>query len=195
MAGIKKAAVVAGVAVGLVVGAAGASSAAGFSGMTKEKYDRVQFGMSRQELMDIVGPTACEDNGKPVTAESTVPSFNCWVSGIEEWAPYAGFHFDESGKLTGKHHYRMELPTAPSMTAAQYKKVAVGMTEEQVRKTVGTNSCVVTDVAQSAFPSTAGATSTLACWTGKGTGFLAPQGWFWFKDGKVTDKHQRDVVK
>ncbi len=195
MRGFKKGAVVALAAAGLVVGAAGVSNAAGFSGMSKEKYDRVQFGMTRQELLDVVGPTACEDKGKPVTASSTVPSFNCWMSGIEEWAPYAGFHFNESGRLTSKYSYRMELPAAPSMTAAQYKKVAVGMTEEQVLKAVGKNSCVVTDLAQPAYPSTVGSTSTLTCWTGKGTGIIAPQGWFWFKDGKVTEKHQRDVVK
>ncbi|MFF2192309.1 BLIP family protein [Streptomyces sp. NPDC058157] len=195
MVGIKKAVVVAGVAVGFVVGAAGASGAAGFSGMDKEKWDRVRFGMSRQEVLDIVGPTACAVDNKPATAESTVPTFTCWATGIEEFAPYAHLTFNADGKLYMKSFYRMSLPTAPTMTAAQYNKVAVGMTEEQVRKTVGTNSCVVTDLAQPAFPSTAGATSTLTCWTGKGSGFLAPQAWFSFKDGKVTGKHQRDVVK
>ncbi|MFB7788518.1 BLIP family protein [Streptomyces vinaceus] len=194
MAGIKKAVVVAGVAVGLVVGAAGASSAAGFSGMSKEKYDRVEFGMSRQQVLDIVGQGACEDNGKPATAESTVPTITCWVSGIQEWAPYAHLTFNADGKLSMKSFYRMSLPAAPSMTAAQYDKVTVGMTEEQVLKTVGTNSCVVTDVARPAFPSTAGATSTLTCWTGKGTGFLDAQAWFRFKDGKVFEKSQRGVV-
>ncbi|MEU3773141.1 hypothetical protein AB0F11_08000 [Streptomyces sp. NPDC032472] len=194
MAAIKKAVVVAGVAVGLVVGAAGASSAAGFSGMSKEKWDRVLFGMTRQEVLDIVGPTACADDNKPATAESTARSFTCWANGIEEWAPYSHLTFNDSGKLYMKSFSRMSLPAAPSMTAAQYKKVTVGMTEEQVLKTVGKNSCVVTDVAQPAFPSTAGATSTLTCWTGKGTGIIAPEGWFYFKDGKVTEKHQRDVV-
>ncbi|MET8748608.1 BLIP family protein [Streptomyces sp. NPDC004667] len=194
MARIKKAVVVAGVAVGIVVGTAGASSAAGFSGMSKEKYDRVRFGMSRQEVLDIVGQSACADDGKPATAESVVPTFTCWVSGIEEWAPYSHLTFNADGKLYMKSFYRMSLPSAPSMTAAQYKKVTVGMTEEQVLKTVGANSCVVTDVAQPAFPSTAGATSTLACWTGKGTGFLDAQAWFRFKDGKVFEKNQRDVV-
>ncbi|MER6999427.1 BLIP family protein [Streptomyces sp. NPDC000410] len=179
---LNKSVVVAAVAGVLVTGAAGTSAAIPYHGLTVEEFRQVQFGMTPQQVLDVVGAEACEEGGAPGT------TITCWKEGREEFDPYAGFYFNDTGKLASKYQMYLDLPAAPSMTKAKYNKVAVGMTVDQVLQTVGTNSCAVSREAMMAYPSTAGHEIDYKCYTSQGTTFLSPYGFFDFKDGKLVNK-------
>lgn len=169
---------------GLLVSAAGTSAA--YSGMPGAKYQQVQFGMTRQQVLDIVGPGACETGGDWGT------SLQCWGNQNGDFNPYANFDFTTDGKVNGKAQEFLLKPVSPSLTLAKYDKVTKGMTLNQVMGAtgvVGADSCVPFWERYPNYPSTSGSDIAYRCFaasysevTGRGVAH------FFFDNGVISDK-------
>ncbi|MEU7056894.1 BLIP family protein [Streptomyces sp. NPDC046197] len=178
-----KALALASAAAGLVVSAAGTSAA--YSGMTAEKFQQVQFGMTRQQVLNIVPSGACQTGGEWGT------SLQCWGNQNGDFNPYATFDFSADGKVNGKAQEFLVKPVAPSLTLAKYNKVVKRMTVNQVLNVVGADSCVVFWERYPSYPSTSVSDIEYRCFapgyseiTGRG---IAQ---FHFQDGVIDDKVQ-----
>ncbi|MFI1867612.1 BLIP family protein [Streptomyces jumonjinensis] len=182
---------------GMLLGSAGVSSAAPESStaqssstardsstaqewMTRAKLDQVQFGMTRQQVLDIVGAQTCETGGKL--------GHNLHCPSQPSGSPYALFEFTGAG-LDGLVKTKMQdgliPPATPTLTLSKYNQTALGMSKAEVLAIVGQGSCVPWSEMYPAYPSTAGGTIALACYEvggfdpGKlGTG----SAYFWFTD-------------
>ncbi|MFI2640883.1 BLIP family protein [Streptomyces sp. NPDC018610] len=173
-------------AAGLVVSAAGTSSAA-YSGMTGAKFQQVQFGMTRQQVLDIVGPGACETGGFWGT------SLQCWQSQSGDFNPYATFDFTSGDKVNGKAQEFLFKPVAPALTLAKFNSVVLKRTTlSQFKDLVGAaNSCVPFWERYPDYPSTSTSDIAYRCFapgyseiTGRGVAQ------FFFDNGVASDKVQ-----
>ena len=170
-----------GAAVAAVVGLA--SSAQAYSGFTAERYNQIQFGMTKEQVWQIGGGAqACEDDGSSIL---------CW-SESSDYAPYGGFSFTSDGKLYRKWQEFLFKPKTPSMTLAKYNKTQVGMTETQLWSIVSQDSCVVAEEKYSNWPATNGHVLEYYC-TAK-TGLFPPNARFQFTDGALTWKKQYNLT-
>ncbi|MFI1889078.1 BLIP family protein [Streptomyces jumonjinensis] len=164
---------------GMLLGSAGVSSAAPH-GMTREKFDQVQFGMTRQQVLDIVGPETCTTGG--------ILGANLQCLSQPGSGPHARFDFDTAaGNAPLKTRVQTGFipPAAPTLTLSKYNQTALGMSKAEVLAIVGQGSCVTWSESYPAYPSTAGAGVVLSCYevggfdpNGSGTGSAH----FWFTD-------------
>ncbi|MQS35301.1 BLIP family protein [Streptomyces katsurahamanus] len=174
---------------GLVLGSAGMSSAAP-GDMTRAKYDQIQFGMTRQQVVDIAGTGTCETSGSSGT------SFHCRSGPSGDYFSYANFGFTSAaadGKLNSKSQEGIVPPVAPTLTLSKFNQVTVGMTKAQVLATAGQGSCTTWSERYPAYPSTAGVTISLMCFDVDGFnpgGLPRGSAHFWFTDGVLDGKRQ-----
>ncbi|WP_231633504.1 BLIP family protein [Streptomyces clavuligerus] len=176
----------------MVLGSAGASNAAGV--MTGAKFTQIQFGMTRQQVLDIAGAENCETGG------SFGDSIHCRGHAAGDYYAYATFGFTSAAadaKVDSKSQEKLLAPSAPTLTLAKFNQVTVGMTRAQVLATVGQGSCTTWSEYYPAYPSTAGVTLSLSCFDVDGyssTGFYRGSAHLWFTDGVLQGKRQWDLV-
>ncbi|MFI6486687.1 BLIP family protein [Streptomyces sp. NPDC050564] len=175
------AAVTALAAAGAVVGTAGPSSAG--SGMNLEMFQKVQFGMSRQQVLDIVGPGVCDPD------EFGGTGLYCRAYS-DDYPPYANFGFNADDRLNSKSQEKLLNPTDPQLTLANYNKVGTGMTVDQVMGILGRGSCVVWGESYPAYPSKAGWEIDFQCRAATGAGWAH----VWFTDDVLRGKSKNSSL-
>ncbi|WP_369248200.1 BLIP family protein [Streptomyces sp. R41] len=176
------AAVMALAAAGAVVGTAGPSSAG--SGMNLEMFQKIQFGMSRQQVLDIVGPGVCDPDE---FGDRTGLSCRAYS---DDYPPYANFDFNAADQLNRKSQEKLLNPTNPQLTLANYNKVTTGMTVDQVMTVLGRGSCVVWGEEYPAYPSKAGWQIDFQCRAATGAGWAH----VWFTDDTLRGKSKNSSL-
>lgn len=166
---------VAAAAMAVVAAASGAGAAEPEPWFTVEQYDSIQFGMTKADVLAITG----DSPGCTVSEASLV----CRTKS-DDYPPYGGFNFNADGKLYRKFQEQLHKPVKPSITAAQYNKTRLGMSEAQVWAVVSPDSCTVRDESYPDWPATNGHQVLYYCTAG--TGLFPPNARFQFTDGKLT---------
>ncbi|MFD4414085.1 BLIP family protein [Streptomyces sp. NPDC058466] len=175
-------AVVAACAVALGVG----TDAQAYSGFTAEKYNQIQFGMTKDQVWAIGGGSqACETGG--VIGDGIL----CWAES-GDYVPYGGFSFTADGKLYNKRSEFLFKAKTPSIRLAQYNRTALGMTEPQVWAVVPKDSCVMQQETYANWPATDG--HALQYYCPSATGLFPPSAYLTFTDGKLTARSQRSLT-
>ncbi|MQT00483.1 BLIP family protein [Streptomyces jumonjinensis] len=149
------------------------------SGFTPEHYNQIQFGMTVEQALAA--------GGGPQSCWATESSLECFAKDPLN-GPHASFEFTRAGQLSRKWHEGIFEVKTPSITLAQYDKVAVGMTEEQLWLAVSKDSCVLKGEAYPFYPSKQRYEREYMCAAEPGP--HAPRAWFWFTNGALTDKHK-----
>ncbi|MEV6261885.1 BLIP family beta-lactamase inhibitor [Streptomyces sp. NPDC051784] len=168
------------------VAAAGPKADPDANYLTDTKYDAVAFGMSRQQVKDVIGAQPhCSGTGTGV-------ALTCWAKNqfVDQTA---AFTFNTADQLIRKEKdyafayawYVYDLPR--TMTKAQYEQqFTVGDTLAEVNARVAGTSCTDMWIARPAYPSSAGWQTKIQC---QGTiDESYPEIEFYFTDGVLTDK-------
>ncbi|WP_369258642.1 BLIP family protein [Streptomyces sp. R35] len=163
-----------------------ATSAQAYSGFTAEKYQQIQFGMTKDQVWELGGGAqACETGGLIGDA------IQCFTES-SDYAPYGSFNFTADGKLKSKRNEFLFKAKTPSISLAQYNKTQLGMSEAQVWSIVSKDSCVVQQEGYPDWPATNG--HTLGYYCASATGLFPPNARFIFTDGTLTERYQRALT-
>ncbi|WP_369246371.1 BLIP family protein [Streptomyces sp. R41] len=164
-----------------------ATSAQAYSGFTAEKYNQIQFGMTKDQVWAIGGGAqACETGG--LVGDNAIL---CWAES-GDYVPYGGFSFNADGKLYNKRSELLFKAKTPSIRLAQYNRTTLGMTEAQVWSVVPKDSCVAQQETYPNWPATNGHAVEYYC--PSATGRFPPSAYLTFTDGTLTYRHQRSLT-
>lgn len=144
-------------------------------GITAEKYEGIQTGMSYDEVKALIG-----SDGESVS-ESEVAGIKTavyqWESGVFGTAIVTF----ENDKVTGKSQAGISESSQVTVTAEQYDKVQTGMTYDEVKKIMGGDGESLSET------EIAGQTAEMYTWSG---GSLGSNCTISFTNGEVSAKSQ-----
>lgn len=146
------------------------------TGITEEKYDSIQTGMTYEEVIDIIGENGTSISESEIAGIKTV--IYEWTSS-EGWGN-ANITFQD-GKVVNKAQFGISSGDDIEITLDQYNSIETGMSYEEVVALLGGEGALLSDT------EIAGSKSQIYMWNGTSLGANAN---VTFSDGKVISKSQ-----
>ncbi len=148
----------------------------GTTGLTEEKYDSIETGMTYDEVVNIIGEDGTNISESEVAGIKTV--IYEWTAS-DSWGN-ANITF-QNGKVVNKAQFGVSSGDDIEITIEQYNAIETGMTYEEVVEIMGGDGSLLSDT------EIAGSTSQIYMWNGNSFGANAN---ITFSDGKVIAKAQ-----
>lgn len=146
------------------------------AGLTEEKYNSIETGMTYDEVVDIIGEDGTNISESEVAGIKTV--IYEWTSS-ESWGN-ANITF-QNDKVVNKAQFGVSSGDDVEITLEQYNSIETGMTYDEVVALLGGEGALISDT------EIAGSTSQIYMWNGTSLGSNAN---ITFSDDKVIAKAQ-----